>query len=78
MAVQRITIDKLPMRVTLSDADGPMPTAKLSAHTQVQVMARLSMSGDARPASGDIEADPQTAKVGQAAAVALVLNRPVP
>jgi cytochrome c-type biogenesis protein CcmH len=78
LAVVRVALDRLPVEVTLSDADSPMPTAKLSAQTKVLVMARLSLSGDAQAASGDIESDPQNATVGQADRIALVLNRTLP
>jgi cytochrome c-type biogenesis protein CcmH len=78
LAVVRVALDRLPVEVTLSDADSPMPTAKLSAQSQVLVMARLSLSGDAHAASGDIESDPQNATVGQADRIALVLNRALP
>jgi cytochrome c-type biogenesis protein CcmH len=78
LAVVRVAVENLPADVTLSDADSPMPTAKLSAQSRVIVMARLSLSGDAQAASGDIEADPQNASVGQADRIELVLNRPVP
>ncbi len=78
LAVVRVAVNKLPVEVALSDADSPMPTAKLSAQTKVLVMARLSLSGDAQAASGDIESDPQNATVGQADRIVLVLNRTVP
>ena len=77
-AAKRIVLGQLPMRVQLSDADSPMPAAKLSTQSSVLVMARLSKSGDVKAAPGDIEADPQPASVGDGKPVVLVLSRPVP
>lgn len=76
-AVKRVVLQALPIRIHLSDADSPMPAARLSSQSKVQLMARVSRSGDARPASGDIQADPQQVQVGGKAAT-LILNRPVP
>ena len=76
--MQRIAPEAWPVEVTLSDADSPMPTAKLSAQSRVLVMARLSLSGDARPASGDLEAKPLEAVVGGNGAILLTLSRTVP
>ena len=78
LAVKRIALDKLPVQLQLSDADSPMPTAKLSARKQVLLGARLSMSGDATAASGDIEADPVRVDTSAATPTTLILNRPVP
>ncbi|MFT3805555.1 tetratricopeptide repeat protein [Arenimonas sp.] len=77
-AVKRIALDALPMRVTLGDDDSPMPAAKLSAQKTVQVVARLSRSGNAQAGSGDIEAEPLTVDLADAAPINLTLSRPVP
>jgi cytochrome c-type biogenesis protein CcmH len=77
-AAKRIELGKLPMHLQLSDADSPMPAARLSSQQTVMLMARLSRSGDVKAASGDIEADPQQVSVGSGKPVTLVLNRPVP
>ena len=78
LAVQRITLEHLPIDVALSDVDSWMPTAKLSSQSQVIVMARLSLSGNASAASGDLEADPQDASVGKSDVITLNLSRVVP
>lgn len=78
LAAKRVALVKLPMKVGLGDADSLMPTAKLSSQAQVVVMARLSRSGDATPASGDIEADPVVVDTKAGSSVTLVLNRTVP
>ncbi|WP_045737870.1 cytochrome c biogenesis protein [Xanthomonas sp. MUS 060] len=55
VAVQKQPLRALPLQVTLSDADSPMPTQTLSQLRQVEVVARLSASGDARRQDGDLE-----------------------
>lgn len=77
-AVKRLAADVWPMQVTLGDEDSPMPTAKLSTQSRVQVIARLSRSGNAQAGSGDIEAEAQTVILGSDAPIELTLSRPVP
>lgn len=77
-AVKRLAAEAWPMQVTLGDEDSPMPTAKLSSQSRVQVVARLSRSGNAQAGSGDIEAEAQTVTLGGDAPIELMLSRPVP
>ncbi|MBC7655895.1 MAG: cytochrome C biogenesis protein [Frankiaceae bacterium] len=78
LAAKRIVLGRLPQVINLGDADSPMPTAKLSSQPEVVVMARLSRSGDANSASGDIEADPVTVSTKPGSSASVVLNRTVP
>ncbi len=48
LAVKRLTVADLPLQVSLSDADAMMPQLKVSAFPEVQLMARISRSGDAK------------------------------
>ena len=74
-AAKRIELGALPMQVQLSDADSPMPTAKLSSQQKVLVMARLSKSGDAKASTGDIESDPVPMSVGSGKPVTLRMRQ---
>ncbi|MCY1407381.1 cytochrome c-type biogenesis protein CcmI [compost metagenome] len=47
LAVKRIKVADLPSEVALSDADAMMPQLKLSNFPQVQLVARISRSGNA-------------------------------
>jgi len=78
VAAKRIVPKQFPVQVELGDADSPMPTAKLFSQQKVQLMARLSKSGDVAPASGDLEADAFALDVSPGAKAELTLNRSVP
>ena len=51
LAVKRLRVADLPATVTLSDADAMQPGLKLSAFDNIQVMARISRSG--QPTEGE-------------------------
>jgi cytochrome c-type biogenesis protein CcmH len=55
LAIQRLTADKLPANVTLTDSMGMLPNMKLSQFPQVIVGARVSKSGNAIAQSGDLQ-----------------------
>ena len=57
LAIKRLEASDLPATVTLADADGVMPTMRLSSARQVVVAARVSASGNAMPQSGDLEGE---------------------
>lgn len=58
VAVEKHSLQDLPLEVTLDDADSPMPTQKLSALKEIEVVARLSASGNAMRQEGDLESKP--------------------
>lgn len=74
VAVRRYPLQALPARVTLSDADSPMPTQPLSSHAQVEVLARLSRTGTASHAEGDLESEPVTVQMPQTGELELQLR----
>jgi len=56
VAVEKLAATDFPREVVLDDGDSPMPTMKLSQLDTVDVLARISASGNAMPQSGDLEA----------------------
>jgi cytochrome c-type biogenesis protein CcmH len=78
VAVEKHGIQELPLTATLDDGDSPMPTAKLSSLQEVELVARLSASGDATKAEGDIESAPVRVKLPAKGPVALVIGAPSP
>ncbi|MCS3360492.1 tetratricopeptide repeat protein [Xanthomonas translucens] len=75
VAVQKHSLQSLPLRVTLSDSDSPMPTQTLSQLKQVQVLARLSNSGNAMRQEGDLESAAVTVTLPTATPVELVIGK---
>ena len=53
LAVKKLTVSDLPVKVNLSDTDAMMPTMKLSSFDQVIVGARVSKSGNPVAQTGD-------------------------
>lgn len=78
VAVKRLAATGFPLTLTLSDADGLMPAQKLSMQSEVRVLARISRSGDAAAASGDLEATAMTLAVADGARAAVVIDRVLP
>jgi cytochrome c-type biogenesis protein CcmH len=54
LAVKRLTVADLPVRVTLRDSDAMIPSMTLSAYDQVVVGARISKSGNPVAQTGDL------------------------
>ncbi len=64
LAVRRFRFADLPVRVTLSDADAMLATNKLSNANEVEVVARLALSGGPIASDGDIEVSSGTLELG--------------
>jgi cytochrome c-type biogenesis protein CcmH len=75
IAVERHALSELPFTATLDDADGPMPTAKLSGVDEVELVARISRGGDAMAQAGDLESAPLRVRLPAAAAVDIVIGQ---
>ncbi|HZF97158.1 MAG TPA: tetratricopeptide repeat protein, partial [Pseudoxanthomonas sp.] len=74
VAVEKHSLRDLPLSVTLDDSDSLMPTQKLSALKDVEVLARLSASGDATRQAGDLESRPVRVSLPASGPVELVLG----
>lgn len=55
LAILRRSAADLPLAFTLDDSQAMSPQTRLSQHEQVQLVARISRSGQATPQSGDLQ-----------------------
>ncbi|MDE2407308.1 MAG: tetratricopeptide repeat protein [Xanthomonadaceae bacterium] len=74
VAAQKHAVSELPFTARLSDADSPMPTLKLSQMQQVELLARLSASGEAMPQPGDLQSKPQRVQLPAKGPLELVIG----
>ncbi|KGE52129.1 tetratricopeptide repeat protein [Xanthomonas axonopodis pv. vasculorum] len=75
VAVEKHALSELPLTITLDDGDSPMPTRTLSSLDKVQLLARLSRSGNAMRQADDVESAPVTVALPAAAPAKLVIGR---
>lgn len=57
LAVRRFTVDDLPYQASLSDSDAMMDGLMLSAFPEITITARVSLSGQPEPQSGDLQGE---------------------
>jgi hypothetical protein len=74
IAIKRLQVKDLPVKVVLDDSSAMMPNRKLSMFDQVSLMARVSKSGNATSAPGDLQGE-QTGKVGNGQLVELMIDQ---
>lgn len=77
IALARAQVKDLPFRFTLDDSTAMNPQVKLSGYQEVILVARVSKSGSAMPASGDFEGISKPVKVG-ASGVAVTIDKALP
>lgn len=75
VAVEKHSLQELPLTVTLDDGDSPMPTQKLSSLKEVELVARLSASGDPMRQEGDLESKPVRVSLPTTTPVELLLGQ---
>jgi cytochrome c-type biogenesis protein CcmH len=74
LAVARLKASALPTTVMLTDGMGMSPSLRLSSVDKVMVVARISPSGQAMPASGDLEGTTGPVSVDDAGTVDVVID----
>lgn len=57
LAIVRLRADQLPADVVLDESRAMMPSQSIASVEEVQLVARLAVHGDARPAPGDWQGD---------------------
>lgn len=78
LAVKRLAPRGFPLSLNLSDADLLRPGGSLQAFEQLDIVARISMSGIANAASGDVQAARTTLDTKAVKPIALHLDQRVP
>jgi cytochrome c-type biogenesis protein CcmH len=74
VAAEKHSLQELPLTITLDDSDSPMPTQRLSTLKEVELVARLSNSGQAIRQEGDLESAPVRVALPAKAPVKLVIG----
>jgi cytochrome c-type biogenesis protein CcmH len=75
LAVAKIDAVHFPATVTLTDAMAMSPTLRLSQYRKVQIVARVSASGNAMPQAGDLESTPMEVATDTRTPVTLTIDR---
>jgi len=78
LALVRMTVGDLPVTVTLDDSVSMMPGMTLSSLDQVEIIARISKSGQAVKQSGDLFGSVQSVKTDHSETVDVVISELVP
>jgi cytochrome c-type biogenesis protein CcmH len=78
VAAVRLQASQLPLTVTLDDATSLVPGVQLSQFPEVRIEARVSKSGTAAAAPGDLRGERSGVKVASPEAVAVVIDTVLP
>lgn len=77
VAAKRLAVSSLPATVSLDDAASPMPTMRISALGEVEVVARISYTGGVGASKGDLQSKPTRVRVGRGE-TKIVIDQVVP
>jgi cytochrome c-type biogenesis protein CcmH len=77
IGVRRINGPSLPVELMLTDQDSMLADRKISGEAEVQLQARLSLSGSPAASDGDWQSAPMTVSLQQTDSVELVLDQQV-
>jgi cytochrome c-type biogenesis protein CcmH len=78
LAIVRKQVKDLPVNVTLDDSMAMSPQMVLSKFDQVTVGARVSKSGNAMPASGDLQGSRSPVHTASASNIEIIINEVLP
>jgi cytochrome c-type biogenesis protein CcmH len=78
LAIQRMSANKLPVAIALTDGMGMLPNMKLSQFPQVVIGARVSKSGNAIAQSGDFQTLSPPLAVSTSTPIKLTIDQIVP
>jgi len=75
LAIERFQVKDLPKRIVLDESKAAMPTATIASVDSVDIVARISLSGTARPQAGDLFVEQKSVAVKAAKELTLVINQ---
>ncbi len=78
ISIERLKASQLPISVTLDDSKGMLPNLKLGMFPEVVIGARISVTGNATPQSGDLEGASAPVDVHRSEPLELTIDRVVP
>ncbi len=78
LAIVRKQASALPVSVTLDDSQSMSPAMKLSSFDEVVVGARISKTGQAMPASGDLQGTVEHVKTHDGKPLKIVIDQAIP
>jgi cytochrome c-type biogenesis protein CcmH len=77
LAAEKLQVKDLPKTIVLDDSKSPMPTANLSSVTEVELTARVSLSGQPQQSKGDLFVTLEKVKVNDDKALEMLINQEV-
>jgi cytochrome c-type biogenesis protein CcmH len=77
LGVQRITNPSFPLEITVTDQDSMMQERLISSVTEIQLQARVSLSGSPTAQSGDWQSEAKPAELASAGLVVLEINQQI-
>ena len=77
LGVRRIINPALPLEITITDQDSMLKERQISSESQVQLQARISLTGAPNATSGDWQSAPVTVELGSTQAMELTINQRV-
>lgn len=78
LAVARIKASELPAMITLDDSMAMRPELKISSQQRVKISARISKSGNAIAASGDLQSAPLEVETSHQEMVEIIIDQQLP
>jgi cytochrome c-type biogenesis protein CcmH len=77
LAAEKLLVKDLPATIVLDDSKSPMPTANLSSVAEVEVTARVALSGQPKASKGDLFVTIERVKVDSGKILEMMINKVV-
>ena len=74
LAVRRLTVADLPIRIGLSDSDAMVDGMNLSTFPEIVITARVSMSGDVQARPGDLQGQTEPVSIFEVPSANLTIS----